>query len=134
MRAYLLCSGAMWPAAKVSWVRRVSSEAILCTARGRGGGLLSSFGTSCRACISTGYSSLVVVVRGRQRPPFSVRRETETEDTEQGLPWGLCRLAEEEQEGGLGRALCEASREAGGWGEGGSPSRLPHDMLQGISI
>lgn len=53
---------------------------------------------------------------------------------EQGLPWGLCRLAEEEQEGGLGQALCLASREARGWGEGGSPSRLPHYMLQGISI
>lgn len=67
----------MQPAAKVSWVRRVSSEAILCRARGRGTGLLSSFGTACRARISTGYSSLAVVVRGRQRPPFSVRRETD---------------------------------------------------------
>jgi hypothetical protein len=45
-------------AARVSWVRRVNMEAILCMDRGCGEWLLSSVGTACKARMSTGYSSL----------------------------------------------------------------------------
>lgn len=56
--AYLVGSGCVLLAARVSWVSRVSREAIRCMARGCRGRVLSSVGSDCKARRSTGYSSL----------------------------------------------------------------------------
>lgn len=56
-------------------------------------------------------------MEGETKTALQCEEETETEGTERRPAWASAAAGGGEQEGGLGWALCEASREAGGWGE-----------------